>query len=256
MRRTAASPPGVPAICVTPWRAPTPCTARAGRRHRGPAGGRADRGGAGVIGQETTGAGGIAFALRTVPAVTTIAETVADVAPDALFINFTNPAGLVTEAIGRVLGDRVGRHLRRAARPVRAGRRGDRPARRRALVRLLRHQPPGLAAQRPPPRSRPAAGAARRRRAAGLVRGGAAVRRRVAAGGRDGAQRVPLLLLRRARGAGPMRSDELRAAYLLDRQRAFYEGNGDALASGGPPPPSARRRTWPKRGPPAASTWP
>ncbi len=62
---------------------------------------------AGVIGQETTGAGGIAFGLRTVPAVTHIAEVVAECAPQAFFINFTNPAGLVTEAIRRVLGDRV-----------------------------------------------------------------------------------------------------------------------------------------------------
>ncbi len=61
----------------------------------------------GAIGQETTGAGGIAFALRTVPAVTEIAEAVSELAPAALFINFTNPAGLVCEAARRVLGDRV-----------------------------------------------------------------------------------------------------------------------------------------------------
>jgi 6-phospho-beta-glucosidase len=61
----------------------------------------------GVIGQETTGAGGITFALRTVPVVTEIAEVVARRAPDAIFINFTNPVGLVTEAIRRILGDRV-----------------------------------------------------------------------------------------------------------------------------------------------------
>jgi 6-phospho-beta-glucosidase len=61
----------------------------------------------GVIGQETTGAGGITFALRTVPVVTEIAEVVARRAPDALFINFTNPVGLVTEAVRRVLGDRA-----------------------------------------------------------------------------------------------------------------------------------------------------
>jgi 6-phospho-beta-glucosidase len=61
----------------------------------------------GVIGQETTGPGGLAFALRTVPAVMAIAEQVVEHAPDALFINFTNPAGLVTEALRRVLGDRV-----------------------------------------------------------------------------------------------------------------------------------------------------
>ncbi len=61
----------------------------------------------GVIGQETTGAGGITFALRTVPVVTRIAEVVAQRAPNAIFINFTNPVGLVTEAARRVLGDRV-----------------------------------------------------------------------------------------------------------------------------------------------------
>jgi 6-phospho-beta-glucosidase len=61
----------------------------------------------GVIGQETTGPGGLAFALRTVPAVLAIAEQVAELAPNALFVNFTNPAGLVTEALRRVLGDRV-----------------------------------------------------------------------------------------------------------------------------------------------------
>jgi 6-phospho-beta-glucosidase len=62
---------------------------------------------AGAIGQETAGAGGIGFALRTVPIVTTIAQVVDRRAPQALFINFTNPVGLVTEAIRRVLGDRV-----------------------------------------------------------------------------------------------------------------------------------------------------
>jgi 6-phospho-beta-glucosidase len=62
---------------------------------------------AGAIGQETAGAGGLGFALRTVPVVTEIAQVVDRRAPNALFINFTNPVGLVTEAIRRVLGDRV-----------------------------------------------------------------------------------------------------------------------------------------------------
>src|SRR4051794_9243894 len=61
----------------------------------------------GVIGQETTGPGGITFALRTVPIVTEIAEVVARRAPTATFVNFTNPVGLVTEAARRILGDRV-----------------------------------------------------------------------------------------------------------------------------------------------------
>jgi len=61
----------------------------------------------GVIGQETTGAGGITFALRTVPEITRIAEVVSRRAPGATFINFTNPVGLVTEAARRVLGERA-----------------------------------------------------------------------------------------------------------------------------------------------------
>jgi 6-phospho-beta-glucosidase len=61
----------------------------------------------GVIGQETTGAGGITFALRTVPEITRIAEVVSRRATGATFINFTNPVGLVTEAARRILGDRA-----------------------------------------------------------------------------------------------------------------------------------------------------
>jgi 6-phospho-beta-glucosidase len=61
----------------------------------------------GVLGQETVGAGGIAYGLRTVPVAMDIARRVARLAPDAWVINFTNPAGLVTEAMSRHLGDRV-----------------------------------------------------------------------------------------------------------------------------------------------------
>ncbi|MEU9996934.1 6-phospho-beta-glucosidase [Streptomyces sp. NPDC050848] len=61
----------------------------------------------GVLGQETVGAGGIAYGLRTVPVAVHIARRIAALAPDAWVINFTNPAGLVTEAMSRVLGDRV-----------------------------------------------------------------------------------------------------------------------------------------------------
>ncbi|MFD8969038.1 6-phospho-beta-glucosidase [Streptomyces sp. NPDC059568] len=61
----------------------------------------------GVLGQETVGAGGIAYGLRTVPVAVDIARRVARLAPDAWVINFTNPAGLVTEAMSRQLGDRV-----------------------------------------------------------------------------------------------------------------------------------------------------
>ncbi|WP_350348199.1 6-phospho-beta-glucosidase [Agromyces sp. G08B096] len=61
----------------------------------------------GVLGQETVGPGGLAYALRTVPFMTRLAETIRRVAPEAWVINFTNPAGIVTEAMQRVLGDRV-----------------------------------------------------------------------------------------------------------------------------------------------------
>jgi 6-phospho-beta-glucosidase len=61
----------------------------------------------GLLGQETTGAGGIAYALRTVPVMVRYAELIARRAPDAYLINFTNPAGIITEATQRVLGDRA-----------------------------------------------------------------------------------------------------------------------------------------------------
>ncbi|MEU4326724.1 6-phospho-beta-glucosidase [Nonomuraea dietziae] len=61
----------------------------------------------GLLGQETTGPGGIAFGLRTVPVAVRLAERVAAVAPRAWVINFTNPAGMITEAMRSVLGDRV-----------------------------------------------------------------------------------------------------------------------------------------------------
>ena len=61
----------------------------------------------GVLGQETTGAGGVCYGLRTVPVALEIASVIAQRAPGAYVINFTNPAGMVTEAMTRVLGDRV-----------------------------------------------------------------------------------------------------------------------------------------------------
>lgn len=61
----------------------------------------------GVLGQETVGPGGLAYALRTVPFMVGLARRIAAVAPDAWVINFTNPAGVVTEAMRTVLGDRV-----------------------------------------------------------------------------------------------------------------------------------------------------
>ncbi len=61
----------------------------------------------GVLGQETTGPGGIAYGLRTVPVAVDLAERIAARAPRAWVINFTNPAGMITQAMQGVLGERV-----------------------------------------------------------------------------------------------------------------------------------------------------
>ncbi|PWI45457.1 6-phospho-beta-glucosidase [Streptomyces sp. ICBB 8177] len=53
----------------------------------------------GCVGQETTGAGGLAKALRTVPVVLDIADRVRRAAPDAWIVDFTNPVGIVTRAL-------------------------------------------------------------------------------------------------------------------------------------------------------------
>ncbi len=54
-----------------------------------------------LVGQETTGVGGFAKALRTVPVVLDIARDMRELAPNATLVNFTNPAGIVTEALTR-----------------------------------------------------------------------------------------------------------------------------------------------------------
>jgi len=53
----------------------------------------------GVIGQETTGPGGFAMAIRSIPAVLEYADLIDRLAPSAWIVNFTNPAGLVTQAL-------------------------------------------------------------------------------------------------------------------------------------------------------------
>ena len=196
----------------------------------------------GVLGQETTGPGGICFALRTIPEMVALAEAMAARAPGAWLINFTNPAGMVTEAVQEVLGRAGDRRLRLALGAVPAGRPRARARPPRARVRLLRAQPPRLAQGRPRPRRRAAARAAGRRRRARGLRGGAAVRRRVAADARDGPERVPLLLLlrardrrrdpreRRAAGRLPARA----AGRVLRRRRAAARGGARRLAGHAP----------------------
>ena len=61
----------------------------------------------GLAGQETTGPGGAAMALRTLPVTLAHARTVERVASGAWFINFTNPAGLMTQALTQNTGLRV-----------------------------------------------------------------------------------------------------------------------------------------------------
>ena len=55
----------------------------------------------GLIGQETTGIGGMAKALRTIPVLLEITKDMLELAPGALLVNFTNPSGLVTEALAK-----------------------------------------------------------------------------------------------------------------------------------------------------------
>lgn len=52
-----------------------------------------------MIGQETTGAGGFAKAQRTIPVILDICKDIEELAPDAWLINFTNPSGIITEAV-------------------------------------------------------------------------------------------------------------------------------------------------------------
>ncbi|MBL4936243.1 6-phospho-beta-glucosidase [Clostridium sp. YIM B02515] len=55
----------------------------------------------GFMGQETNGAGGLFKGLRTIPVILDIAKDIEELCPKAWLINFTNPAGMVTEALAR-----------------------------------------------------------------------------------------------------------------------------------------------------------
>ncbi|WP_026695591.1 6-phospho-beta-glucosidase [Peribacillus kribbensis] len=55
----------------------------------------------GVIGQETNGPGGLFKGLRTIPVILGICKDMEELCPDAWLVNFTNPAGMVTEAVLR-----------------------------------------------------------------------------------------------------------------------------------------------------------
>ncbi|HTT91004.1 MAG TPA: hypothetical protein VMF65_15725 [Acidimicrobiales bacterium] len=61
----------------------------------------------GMVGQETTGPGGAAMALRTIPVVLSYCRLLARSSPGAVLVNFTNPAGIITQAISRHGGVRA-----------------------------------------------------------------------------------------------------------------------------------------------------
>ena len=58
----------------------------------------------GIVGQETTGVGGFACALRTIPRILEVAHEMEHSAADGYLINFTNPSGIITEALIRHSG--------------------------------------------------------------------------------------------------------------------------------------------------------
>jgi 6-phospho-beta-glucosidase len=55
----------------------------------------------GVIGQETTGPGGMMKALRTIPVMLDLAQAMTCLCPDAWLINYVNPSGIIAEALGK-----------------------------------------------------------------------------------------------------------------------------------------------------------
>lgn len=55
----------------------------------------------GIVGQETTGPGGMMKALRTIPVMLDLAQDMVAVCPNAWLINYTNPSGIIAEALGR-----------------------------------------------------------------------------------------------------------------------------------------------------------
>src|SRR5262249_46029992 len=61
----------------------------------------------GVVGQETVGAGGFAMAMAAIPAMVAVAREVVAHAPEAWIVNFTNPVGIVTEAVTKAAGARI-----------------------------------------------------------------------------------------------------------------------------------------------------
>ena len=190
--------------------------------------------GMGVLGQETTGPGGICFALRTIPVMVRLAETIAKHAPERLADQLHQPGG--DGHRGRPAGARRPRrgHLRLAFRsvPARGGRAGPRPAASSGSTTSASTTWAGCAASATPAARALLDGLLDDDAQPARLRGGPPVRRRVAALAGDDPERVPLLLLLRGRhGQRDPRSGSPRGAFLLEQQRAFYaRSDGDALA--------------------------
>lgn len=55
----------------------------------------------GLVGQETTGPGGMMKALRTIPPMLALAQRMEELCPQAFLINYTNPSGIISEALGK-----------------------------------------------------------------------------------------------------------------------------------------------------------
>ena len=217
--------------------------------------------GLGVLGQETTGPGGICFALRTIPVMVRLAETIARARAERLADQLHQPRG--DGHRGRPAGARRprGRDLRLAVRALPARRRGGRARRRTSC---------GSTTSASTTSAGCAACATRAARSCSTdlldddarlddLRGGPAVRRRVAALARDDPERVPLLLLlrvghgqrdprRRARAARSCSSSSARST------RATGTRRRRRWPTGAPPATTASAPTWPRRATPRATT--
>ena len=98
----------------------------------------------GVIGQETTGVGGFSMAVRTIPVLMEYCELIKKYAPDAWIFNFTNPSGLVTQALRSAGYDKIiGICDAPSSTKFRMGTRSG-GGRRRSVCRILRIKPPVL----------------------------------------------------------------------------------------------------------------